>query len=136
MNTATKKPAPATLFHVSLAPMGKPRMTQRDRWKKRPCVVKYHAWCDELRAAIPAWKLPHEALVVSWRVWLPMPASWSKQRKAELAGKPHRQKPDRDNIDKAILDALFIDDSRIAGAEYLWKFWADAGGPRMEIEIL
>ncbi|WP_109391127.1 RusA family crossover junction endodeoxyribonuclease [Proteus cibi] len=30
-------------------PVPKPRMTQRDAWKKRSAVVKYHAFCDEMR---------------------------------------------------------------------------------------
>ena len=54
------------------------------------------------------------------------------QTQAEMAGALHRAKPDRDNIDKAILDALFTDDSGIA-AGHLEKRWDDGGGPRLEI---
>ena len=32
--------------------MGKPRMTQRDKWKKRPCVLRYHAFRDKMRHVI------------------------------------------------------------------------------------
>ncbi len=36
---------------VHIEPMGAPRMTQRDRWAKRPCVLRYHAFKDVLRAS-------------------------------------------------------------------------------------
>ena len=31
-----------------IKPLGKPRMTQRDRWAKRPCVNRYYAYKDHL----------------------------------------------------------------------------------------
>ena len=34
------------MFNVN--PMGKPRMTQSDKWKKRDCVVRNYALKDEL----------------------------------------------------------------------------------------
>lgn len=43
----------------------------------------------------------------------------------------HRAKPDRDNIDKALLDALFNDDSGIASG-LIEKRWDDGNGPRIE----
>ena len=42
-------------------PVSKPRMTQRDVWKKRPVVVKYHAFCDEMRASRLSLCLNHGA---------------------------------------------------------------------------
>ena len=32
-------------------PIGKPRMTKRDKWKQRECVLRYRAWADAARAA-------------------------------------------------------------------------------------
>lgn len=48
-----------------------------------------------------------------------MPKSWSKKKREEMRDRPHTQKPDADNIAKAILDGLqqggaFEDDSRVA----------------------
>lgn len=34
---------------ADVPPVAKPRMTQRDRWKERPRVVKYRRFCDALR---------------------------------------------------------------------------------------
>jgi Holliday junction resolvase RusA-like endonuclease len=99
-------------------PMGKPRMTQRDRWKKRPVVLRYHAFCDEIRAMgiqIP----PAGAHIV---FILPMPASWSAKKKAAMNRMPHQQKPDKDNMEKALLDALFGDDSHIWDSR-VTKLW-------------
>ena len=35
-----------------------------------------------------------------------MPTSWSKAKKAKHFGKPHTQKPDADNVAKAVMDGL------------------------------
>lgn len=127
---------PPVIFPV--IPMGKPRMTQRDRWKKRPAVLRYHAFKDQLRACLV--NFPHlRALLesgtvhhLSWTAYFPLPDSWSKKKKAALAGSLHRAKPDRDNIDKAILDALFTDDSGIAAGQ-IEKRWDDGRGARIEM---
>jgi Holliday junction resolvase RusA-like endonuclease len=117
---------------VYIAPMGAPRMTQRDKWKRRPVVMRYRAFKDALRAACVGH--PARPLEVSWRAYLPIPKSYSKQKRAALMGQPHRAKPDRDNIDKAILDALFPDDSVVAEG-YICKFWDDGQGARIEITM-
>ena len=57
---------------------------------------------------------------------LPMPKSWSKAKRKQMMGQPHKQKPDLDNLMKALGDALYGDDSGIASIE-LAKCWADSG---------
>ena len=116
---------------VPIVPIGKPRMTQSDKWKKRPAVVRYYAFKDELRKAVGELG---DVEILSWVAYLPIPKSWTKKKKLEMKGKPHRQKPDRDNIDKAILDALFKDDSGIAGGT-IFKYWDDGKGTRLVIII-
>src|SRR5690606_13682513 len=56
-------------FAITATP--KPRMTQADRWLKRPPVLRYRAFCDEIR--LKGAKLPsrYRATFV-----LPMPPSW------------------------------------------------------------
>jgi len=115
-------------------PMGKPRMTQRDKWAKRPVVLRYRAWCDRVRAAVGDC-LPDAALVaeVNWTAYFEPPKSWSKKRRASAIGTIHRSVPDRDNLDKAILDCLWRHDSAI-GCGTLRKLWDWSG--RLEIEVV
>ena len=35
-----------------ITPMGKSRMTRADKWKKRPEVLRYRAFCDEVRLRV------------------------------------------------------------------------------------
>ncbi|MDR1282429.1 MAG: RusA family crossover junction endodeoxyribonuclease [Opitutaceae bacterium] len=116
--------------------MGKPRMTQRDKWAKRDCVTRYYAWKDVAKLAF---KMAHRTMPqgvyrVDWFAFLPIPPSWSKKKKTEHTGKLHFAKPDRDNIDKAVLDALWDDDSGVA-CGYIEKRWDDGRGPRLEVAL-
>ena len=43
---------------------------------------------------------------VSIMAWFPMPISWSKKKRRQHDLRWHTQKPDSDNIAKAVLDAL------------------------------
>ncbi|MBL4759389.1 MAG: RusA family crossover junction endodeoxyribonuclease [Mariprofundaceae bacterium] len=42
-----------------------------------------------------------------------MPKSWSKKKRLDMFGEPHMQRPDLDNYCKAILDAIYDEDSHI-----------------------
>lgn len=95
--------------------MGKPRMTRADAWKKRPCVTKYWAFKHELVLLTKNIDIaPDDILGVAFVIQ--MPKSWSKKKKAEYDGQPHKQKPDLDNLIKSVMDCLFKEDSHI------WKF--------------
>jgi len=115
---------------IQIAPMGKPRMTKRDKWQKRDCVMRYRAYADFIRlyAKIPGWFTGE----VSWIAYLPIPKSWSKKKILAMAGQAHEQTPDRDNIDKGILDALLKNDSCIHAGVML-KLRDDGNGPRIEL---
>lgn len=119
-------------FTIQVQPMGKPRMSRRDKWAKRECVVRYRAFKDTMKAACEG-RMSRPS-VVSWKAWFEMPKSWSKLKKHTLKGKLHRYKPDRDNIDKGILDALWDDDSCIADGS-MTKYWDDGSGARIELTI-
>lgn len=58
-----------------MTPVGKPRMTRADKWKKRPEVLCYRAFWDEVR--LQCVELPESGSHVTFI--LPMPASWSKK---------------------------------------------------------
>jgi Holliday junction resolvase RusA-like endonuclease len=139
---ATEKPkdnpeasAPGQLSFVVIGdPMGKPRMTQRDRWKQRPVVLRYHDYCDRIKEAAPNRVFTADVYAVDVIAHITMPASWSKKKKTEHAGKMCRSKPDWDNIGKAICDALFKEDSMIADGRTR-KFWCCEGEQRTEVLI-
>lgn len=97
-------------LHIEVTPMGKPRMTRRDVWAKRPVVVAYRAYGDELRLRLPGYELPPSLDII---FHLPMPPSWSAKKRQEMAGKPHQQKPDIDNLLKAFMDHLAEGDAHV-----------------------
>jgi len=105
-----------------IVPVSKPRQTQRDKWKKRDCVLRYRAFKDEVR--LHRVQVPESQAHIIFV--LPMPKSWSKKKRAEMAGKPHQAKPDKDNLEKALLDAVFEEDSQIWDNR-VSKFWGDEG---------
>lgn len=114
--------------------MGKPRMTQRDVWKKRPVVLRYRDYCDRIREAAPALLAQVDVYAIEVTAHIAMPASWSKKKKAALYEQICRGKPDWDNIGKAVCDALFKEDSIIADGRVL-KYWCNAGEQCTEIQV-
>lgn len=96
-----------TTYHIT--PVPKPRMTNRDKWMKRPAVLQYRAFKDECR--LHRVKLPEGSYHVIFV--MPMPKTWSEKKRHAMHGQPHTQRPDKDNLEKALLDALHADDSMI-----------------------
>jgi len=136
-NSSPQPPSPEgeINFVVMGEPMGKPRMTRRDVWKKRPVVLRYHDYCDRIKEAVPTKVLTADVYAVDVIAYISMPASWSKKKKEAHVGKKHRTKPDWDNIGKAVCDALFKEDSGIADGRTR-KFWCRDGEQRTEVRVL
>jgi Holliday junction resolvase RusA-like endonuclease len=119
---------------LNIAPFAKPRMTQRDRWAKRQIVRDYFAFRDTVKQEI-------ERLLAlqnnddknkSWEeldigFFIPMPKSWSKKKRSEMAGTPHKQRPDLDNYIKGLLDALLEEDCKVWRVSAR-KIWVDTEG--------
>ena len=120
------------LAMVTGNPVGKPRMTRQDKWKERKPVVAYRNWCDHARMCVPWMPDANDIMEFSWTAYIGCPRSWSQKKQREHWGRFHRSKPDRDNIDKAILDCFFKEDSGIASGK-IAKFWSK--DPRLELEI-
>lgn len=97
-----------------IEPVAKPRMTQKDKWDKRPIVQKYWAYKGLIQTFDIELILPAK---VTFHV--SMPKSWSKKKRALLNGQPHLQTPDIDNYLKGFLDALYEDDKEV------WSIWAE-----------
>jgi Holliday junction resolvase RusA-like endonuclease len=90
--------------------------------------------------AAPVFRAPIEGpvRVVVVATFAP-PASWSARRRAACLGQPHAQKPDADNIAKAVKDALnrlaWTDDAQVAELT-VRKLWGEIEGTRVEVTAL
>jgi len=100
-------------------PVPKPRMTQRDKWKKRPVVERYRAFKDLCRDENVS--IPESGAHI--RFYLKMPKSWSKKKKLAMEGHPHQQRPDIDNLLKGLLDAVYHEDSVVYNISAS-KYWS------------
>ncbi len=100
-----------------IQPCPKPRMTRRDKWKKRPAVLRYRAFKDKCR--VRRVKLPQPCLVI---FWMAMPKSWPPSKRARMMSARHQQKPDLDNLVKGLWDAVARNDERLwcVHAEKRW----------------
>lgn len=124
-------------FVVNGSPMGKPRMTRSDKWRKRDVVLRYRQYADRIREAcgpIPEAELGGVVAIVIHAL-IAMPDSWSERKKAQYDGTIHRQKPDYDNIAKAVGDALLDEDSTF-GCGVCTKFWCRSGSECTRVSVL
>lgn len=119
-------------FVVEHEPTPAPRMTQQDKWLKRPCVVRYFAFRAAVKAAAGVIDKIPDRIECTFHVT--MPESWSKKKKAAMAGLPHRQKCDVDNLIKGTVDALFEQDGAIHEMEGK-KRWCYPGHGRVVVKL-
>ena len=89
--------------------------------------MAYRAFADKLRAQAKRKKLILPADGMEIFFYIPMPASWSGAKKVRMHHMPHQQKPDLDNLVKALFDALCEDDSHIWRLSRVEKRWASKG---------
>jgi len=117
---------------LNVIPMGKPRMTQKDKWCKREVTTRYWAFCNALILEINRTKLvPTNAFKIVF--YLPIPASYSNKKKLQLDDTLHTKKFDLDNLVKSFCDALYQDDS---GVNYIEMSKRYSLNPRIEVEFL
>jgi Holliday junction resolvase RusA-like endonuclease len=121
-------------FTAKGKPVGKPRMTRRDKWQQRACVLRYRDFCDRLRAVAPCNLNDFDCFAIKVVAYIAVKDSWSEKRKKCSNGTPHRSKPDADNILKAVGDALFKDDSGLWDVQCK-KYWCLAGDERTDITV-
>lgn len=107
--------------------------------KARPRVTRGHTYMpDSYTAARDALRLMFGAVTVAppWSLHVTavraMPGSWSKRRRAEMAGAWCVSKPDADNIAGAVMDALFEDDAAVVSVTCC-KVWGPT--PELRIEV-
>lgn len=114
------------IFHLN--PAAKPRMVRSDKWKKRSATDRYWAFKDQLilQANLSGLQsLPDSIEMLTFVV--PMPDSWSEKKKALNDKTPHKQRPDLDNMLKALQDCLCKEDNYIWCIGRLTKVWGRTG---------
>lgn len=105
-----------------ITPVPAPRQVRKDAWKPSPPVLRYRSYRDELR--IKGLRIPEEFHHMVFV--MPMPPHWSEAKRREHEGRPHRQKPDRDNLEKAVLDCYYGEDCHVWNGQTT-KIWGRVG---------
>jgi Holliday junction resolvase RusA-like endonuclease len=104
------------VYHLTAVPA--PRQVSKDAWNPSPPVQRYRAFRDLVRITHVQIPRPFHHVVFV----MAMPPSWSKAKRLAMEGQLHEQKPDRDNLEKALLDSVFGEDCDVADgrATKLW----------------
>ena len=115
---------------------GKPFAKQRPKFTTRGKFVKTYTPKETVDAeanianiARPLFKEPLQGAVRVNVVAIFKPAkSWSKKRRRAAMNEYHTQKPDKDNVEKCVLDALnkiaYADDAQVAVGSCI-KLWGE-----------
>ena len=107
-----------------ITPVPAPRQVRSDAWAPSPSVQRYRTFRDEVRWSgfkIPDPERTHLIFL------LPLPPSWPARQRAEYLGMPHRNKPDTDNLIKALLDAVFLQDAGVWDIRGTKLWWSHGG---------
>lgn len=123
-------------YLLDVIPMGAVRMTVSDKWKTNPnhadprkrqrkAVQDYFAFKNKLQweCNILKFELGSQIEIV---FFIPMPDSWSEKKKEKMNGTPHKQRPDCDNVIKAVQDTLLKEDGNVWSVNAK-KYWAYNG---------
>lgn len=108
---------------IKIKAMAKPRMIKSDAWKKRPVVLKYWQYKKELLLQLPTdFVMPDHGYHL---IFYFLPAAYhSKSIREKMYYTPHRQTPDKDNLEKAFLDCTCENDAYIYHGE-VSKWWGE-----------
>lgn len=127
---------PLGAFTVPGIPIAKPRQTRSDKWKERPCVLRYRDWADRARECM--FKTMGTVSTTAGRLdvvaYFPIPNRIAKKDRYVIQGCVHMSKPDADNVLKAVADSLCRNDQMIHDMS-IKKRYDDGRGPRVEITI-
>jgi len=89
-------------------------------------LIKYNEYKVALSALAKKQRfvLPDSGSII--RFFIPMPKSWRRKEREANVNKLHRKKPDLDNLLKAMLDSLFIEDKTVSHLGEVSKYWVDS----------
>ena len=116
-------------YILEVAPMGAVRMTKRDKIftnpnhkdpqkKQREVVTRYFKFQNDIwnEYNLKPFTFPSNLDVI---FCMPMPKSWSEKKRAKMNRKPCNSRPDIDNLVKALMDAIKMEDADV------WKITAE-----------
>lgn len=113
-------------------------MTQRDRWAKRKCVTKFWSLADLIRKCVAeqVGSVPPADSVMSfsWVAYFEPPESYSDKKRRAMIGTRHRVKPDKDNVEKGLLDVLYKGDDQKISDGSSSKRWGEKSQVVITIE--
>lgn len=129
-------------IYLPVSPMGAPRMNAGDKksrrkgYPARPIVRRYAEYCSSIRALWPK-DIPYPTRNAWIVFYIPMPKRWSKAKRSEMRYTVHEGKPDKNNLEKALEDAIHYrgDDSKIADNR-VSKLWAPTGWIEVYLDAL
>lgn len=110
-------------IRIPMRPFPAVRQTRRDKWGPTKATQRYRDKKDEFRLHWGSRELPNKVRIL---FGFEMPKSWSIKKKEGLIWRPHTQRPDIDNLVKAILDSIYKEDSHIWDV-HATKIWAGEG---------
>jgi Holliday junction resolvase len=107
-------------------PSPRPRATARGGYASVYMPAEYKKHKELVQTYFPKLQLTGP-LMVNMEFYFRPPKSWSKKKLAESLNNWHTQKPDKDNLEKTIMDAMnghvYKDDSQVCVGQTLKK-WA------------
>ena len=112
----------AAVFH--LIPVPAPRMVRSDKYRKRPSVMRYFAFRNELVLQANLQKYIFQSPLII-KFYIQMPFSWSVKKRSRLENTLHTSKPDLDNLIKSFMDGLSSSDQNIS-IIHAAKYWSSS----------
>lgn len=115
------------------------RIPESKRWpastKRVNRLIKYNEYKFDLLGLAKKQKfvLPDSGAII--RFFLPMPKSWRKPEIEANRNRLHRKKPDLDNLLKAFLDSLFVEDKTISHLGEVSKYWVESEKGWIEVLV-
>lgn len=92
-------------YELKIAPMAAVRLPNKMRFSKKG--LRYFAWKENVLLLALSAKIPADIDELHCKFIIRMPDSWSEKKRVSLDGSPHQQTPDRNNLEKAVEDALW-----------------------------
>jgi Holliday junction resolvase RusA-like endonuclease len=112
---------------ILIDPMPAPRLNKNSRYNpekkllaERYSVYKQHIAMFARQSGLAIGDEIHCVFVLA------MPKSWSKTKRRTMNGQPHQQRPDGDNLYKAVLDAIMPEDKLVWSGSFK-KYWGTYG---------